>query len=144
MTNIEILKEAFTNCGYYTYFENNPDGSLDVMVELRGDICVIYFSATYDADVDLDNVIPLLEADMNYTNNVRGEESKYVKFMMEKYVTDVENTGIYACETIINSWNIEKAKINHAWENFTHKLDRALDEARLEANRHDSEKPTMK
>ena len=145
MTNIEILKEAFTNCGYYTYFEDNGDGSLYVMVELRGDISDTYFSATYDADVDLDNVIPLLEVDMNYTDNVSREESGYVKYMMEKYSTDVERTSIYACEAIINAWNIEKAKINHAWEDFTHKLDQALDEARLEANTHHaSKKSTMK
>ena len=145
MTNIEILKEAFTNCGYYTYFEDNGDGSLYVMVELRGLISNIYFSATYDADVDLDGVIPLLKADMNYTGVVSEEESGYVKYMMEKYAAYVENIGVYACEDIINKWNIEKAKINHAWENFTNKLEKALDDARLKANtRHASKKHTMK
>lgn len=145
MTNIQILKEAFTNCGYNTYLKDNVNGKLHVMVELNVKIPYIYFSATYDTDVDLDNVIPSLKVDMNYTGNVSGEESRYVKCMMEKYVTDVENIGINACETIINNWNIEKAKINDAWENFTHKLDQALDEARLKANtRHASKKYTMK
>ena len=82
---------------------------------------------------------------MNYTGVVSEEESGYVKYMMEKYATDVENIGVYACENIINNWTIEKAKISHAWENFTNKLEKALDDARLKANtRHDSKKPTMK
>ena len=125
MTNLEILKKAFENCGFNCEFEEKDD-NLEVRVSLFGINKEFTFCATYDKDVELDYVIPNLKLDFDYDGTVSNEEGWFTTNMMKKYCNSPEENGIYACENIINTWESEESALNIEWDSFSLALEKRL------------------
>ena len=126
MTNLEILKKAFENCGYECEIEEE-DEKMNVRVHLYGCNHEFIFGATFNEGVELDYVIPVLKLSFDYNESVSNEEGWFISHLMEGYIQNPEENGTWACEGMINTWKLEADGIEVEWENFSNSLEEQLD-----------------
>lgn len=123
MKKIDLLADLFENAGCYVEIDDNK---LYITKELEGVNYSSVVGATYSNVDELDYSNLYLDVDFDFTYQLGCEESDFVTYHMNKYVEedgDYQNNGIYACETIINDWEIEEKAIITSWLEFKDRVD---------------------
>lgn len=123
MKKIDLLADLFENAGCYVEID---DDKLFITKELWGVNCSIDVGATYSNVDELDYSNLYLDVDFDFTYRLDCEESDFVTYYMNEYVKedgDLKNNGIYKCQIIINSWEMEEKAIIASWLEFKDRVD---------------------
>ena len=124
MKKIDLLANLFENAGCDVEIDDNK---LYITKELEGrHYSSIIVGATYSNVDELDYSNIYLDVDFDFTYHLGCEESDFVTYYMNKYVEedgDLKNNGIYACQTIINDWEIEEKALIASWIEFKDEVD---------------------
>lgn len=127
MKKIDLLANLFENAGCDVEIDDNK---LYITKELEGrHYSSIIVGATYSNVDELDYSNIYLDVDFDFTYYLGCEESDFVTYYMNKYVEedgDLKNNGIYACQAIINDWEIEEKALIASWIEFKDEVDRLV------------------
>ena len=126
MKKIDLLADLFENAGCYVEIDDN---NLYITKELVGVNYSSVVGATYSNVDELDYSNLYLDVDFDFTYQLGCEESNFVSYYMNKYVEEegaYQNNGIYACQTIINGWEMEEKAIIASWLEFKDRVDRLV------------------